>query len=105
MMHEYQLVIQFRGDSLEELDAAVEMEEEFGSALGRKGDVDGHDVGSGEINIFIHTADPVHAFEIIKSVLERNGVLKSVTAAYRRIEGNDYTVIWPISFKGRFVVK
>jgi hypothetical protein len=29
-MHEYQLVIQFRGDSLEELDAAVEMEEQLG---------------------------------------------------------------------------
>ena len=105
MMYEYQLVIQFRGDSLEELDAAVEMEEEFGSALGRKGKVDGHDVGSGEINIFIHTADPVPAFEIIKPILERNGVLESVTAAYRRPEGNDYTVIWPSGFRGEFVVK
>ena len=50
---EHQLVLQFRGDSLADCDAMVALEHELREELGNSADVDGHDVGSGETNIFI----------------------------------------------------
>jgi hypothetical protein len=92
---DYQLVLQFRGDSLDDLDAMVALEDDLIEEFGDTADVDGHDVGSGETNIFIFTADPTRTFQQAKPVLERRRSLGSVTAAYRRIDGEEFTVIWP----------
>src|SRR5687768_3716392 len=91
----YQLVLQFAGDSLADFDAMVALEEELTANLGDSADVDGHDVGSGETNIFIFTSDPARTFLQAKPVLERRQSLQAVTAAYRAVDGEDYTVIWP----------
>ena len=40
----YQLVLQFRGDSLEDLDSTVALENELIEEFGDSADVDGHDV-------------------------------------------------------------
>ena len=53
---DYQLVLQFRGDSLGEFDAMVALEDELIERLGDSADVDGHDFGSGTGNIFIFTS-------------------------------------------------
>ena len=37
--------------------------------LGDVGIVDGHDFGSGEMNIFVHTDNPKSAFEKIKALV------------------------------------
>jgi hypothetical protein len=66
----YQLLLQFRGDSLVDYDAIAALEDELIEKL-PEADVDGHDVGSGETNIFIFTADPVRTFQQAKPVLER----------------------------------
>jgi hypothetical protein len=100
----YQLVLQFRGDSLEDLDATVALEHELIEQLGESADVDGHDVGSGETNIFIFTSDPAATFSRARPVLERRQQLKSVTAAYRDAEGERYTVIWPEGSRREFRV-
>ena len=34
-------------------------------------DVDGHDMGLGEINIFVHTDLPERAFDSAKTIVER----------------------------------
>ena len=47
-----QLVLQFRGDSLEDYDAMISLEDELIETLRDSAKVDGHDVGSGEVNIF-----------------------------------------------------
>ena len=91
----YQLVLQFRGDSLEDLDATVALEDQLIGELGDTADVDGHDVGSGETNIFIFTPDPQMTFRQLRPVLERTNSLQTVTVAYRLRNGNDYIVIWP----------
>lgn len=44
----YQLVLQFRGDSLDELDAIVALEDSFIEQLGDTAEVGGHDIGLGE---------------------------------------------------------
>ena len=91
----YQLVLQFRGDSLDDFDAMVALEEELMEELGDSADVDGHDVGSGETNIFIFTSDPAGTFDRAKPVLARKQRLQVVTAAYRPVDGEQFTVIWP----------
>ena len=100
----YQLVLQFRGDSLEDLDATVALEDELIEELGELADVDGHDVGSGETNIFILTTEPVKTFQRIKPVLERRKQLQAVTAAYRHVDGEQYDVIWPKGSGKKFSV-
>ena len=55
---QYQLTLQFRGDSLGDYDAMVALEDELTEQVGDSAEVDGHDCGSGETNIFIFTPDP-----------------------------------------------
>ncbi len=54
----YQLLFKFRGDSLADLDATAALEDDLIEELGDSADVDGHDIGSCETDIFIFTSDP-----------------------------------------------
>lgn len=101
----YQLVFQFRGDSVKDLDATIALEDELVEALGNSAEVDGHDVGSGETNIFILTSVPSATFHRVRPMLERRQELGAVTAAYREVEGGRYTVIWPEGSGEEFRVK
>ncbi|MEA3211932.1 MAG: hypothetical protein QOE70_4989 [Chthoniobacter sp.] len=101
---DYQLVLHFRGDSLEDLDATVALEDDLIQELGDSADVDGHDVGSGETNIFIFTSDPAATFLRARTVLQRRQQLKSVVAAYREVEGEQFTVIWPEGSRRELIV-
>jgi hypothetical protein len=100
----YQLTLQFRGDALDDYDAMVALEDELTEALGDSADVDGHDCGSGETNIFIFTSDPAATFHRVRPVLERTRHLQAVTAAYREVDGERYTVIWPEGSQREFTV-
>jgi hypothetical protein len=102
---DYQLVLQFHGDSLEDLDAAVALEDELGDVLGDTAEVDGHDTGFGETNIFIFTSDPAATFQQIKPLLAQAKRLDKLTAAYRETDGEDYTVIWPKGSRKEFQVR
>ncbi len=73
----------------------VALEDELITELGDSADVDGHDAGSGETNIFILTDDPVATFQRSLRTLERRQTLRRVTAAYRLVEGEEYIVVWP----------
>ena len=101
---DYQLVLQFRGDSLDDFDAMVALEDELTEELGDSANVDGHDVGSGETNIFIFTSDPAATFHRARQVLERRQQFRLVTAAYREANGERYTVIWPEDSRRKFRV-
>ena len=101
---DYQLVLQFRGDSLGEFDAMVALEDELIEQLGDSADVDGHEVGSGETNIFIFTSDPMQTFQQARPILERRQSLQAVTAAFRAVDGEHYTVIWPEDSREEFVI-
>ena len=101
---QYQLTLQIRGDSLDDYDAMIALEDELAEELGDSADIDGHDVGSGETNIFILTSDPVATFCRMKPVLERTRHLQAVTVAYREVKGERYTVIWPEGSQEKFTV-
>jgi hypothetical protein len=96
----YQLVLQFRGDSLADFDRIIAIEDRLIEELGRSAKVDGHDCGAGETNIFIYTSDPAATFWIARQVLESENQLDSTAAAYRPVEEGKqpqegFIVIWP----------
>ena len=101
---QYQLTLQFRGDSLADYDAMIALEHELGQQVGGSADVDGHDCGCGETNIFIFTPDPAGTFQRVSPVLERAQQLQAVTAAYREVDGERYIVIWPEDSQTEFRV-
>lgn len=101
---DYQLVLQFRGDDCLDFDAMVSLEDEIQQIAEPIDEVDGHDVGSGEMNIFILTADPVAMFERAKPLLSAASLLDKVSVAYRELRSDDFRVLWPTSSTGAFVV-
>ena len=90
------LVLQWSATSEAEYDALISMEDrlesEFDEAYGY---VDGHDFGSGEMNIFVHTDLPLDAFRSAGTALRGHPGWATVRAAYRPTDGDDYTVVWP----------
>jgi len=89
---EYQLVIEFSGDSTEDFDKTIALEKLLEEQL-ENGEVDGNDVGLGVINIFIITNDPKKCFaEAMEKIA---GSLTPAAAGYRPLEGEDYIRLWP----------
>jgi hypothetical protein len=92
---DYQLVLQCKSDSLADRNLMVALENKLIEMLSDIAEIDGHDVGSGETNIFILTSAPLPTFERTKAVLERAGLLDVVSAAYRPVAGKAFAVLRP----------
>ncbi len=95
----HQLVIQFPwpvGD-IACFDRVAELELRIDAVLSAADDdsVDGHDAGSGELNIFILSNTPAHTFQRIRPLIEEWAPGANVRAAYRDIDGETFTIIWP----------
>lgn len=91
----YQLVLQWPASSIKDYDAMIEVENALVENLSAAHDVDGHDAGSGEINIFIHTDDPKRAFNEVQAILGTRDFWVDARAAYREITEDEYTILWP----------
>jgi hypothetical protein len=89
----YLLVLQFPS-SVKSLRQLAELEEELGRELGASAEMDGHDFGSGEGNLFIGTDDPDGTFSRVRQVMDL-GTLESLKAAVRETEGEEYRPVWP----------
>ncbi|MCH8104490.1 MAG: ABC transporter [Proteobacteria bacterium] len=102
----YQLVIQFpiTDASADDFDRLIMIETELGIVLRDQHDVDGHHLGAGEMNIFIHTDNPREAFRLARDVLSKAD-LETIVVAFREMTGEDYSVIWPENFDSEFGVK
>lgn len=100
----YQLVLQVRGDSLVDFDVMMNLERELSIELNDIAEVDGHDMGCGEINIFILTTNPTVVFEASKPILDRFKFLNDVKAGYRLLSDDVYTTIWPNDSTDEFLV-
>lgn len=101
---EYQLIIQFPAESLEDFDALIDLEERLIEAVGSTADIDGHDFGSGEANIFIFTSDPSATFDLLRDQLKHQNIIEKCKVAYRESDGEQYTVLWPTDFNEEFTV-
>jgi hypothetical protein len=93
----YQLVVQFKEDDLS-FDDMTALEDSLSTELEDIGDVDGHDFGSGTINFFVLTDDPKSCFAKAKRVVAGKG-RGEYKAAFRKISGEEYTILWPKSLK------
>jgi hypothetical protein len=100
---EYQLVIEFSGDSSENFQKVIDLEMLLDAEL-KNGDVDGNDVGQGIINIFIITKYPDKCFGETMSHIVASS-LNPTAAAYRPIEGEEYVRLWPEGDKSPFELK
>lgn len=99
----YQLVLQFPGEKIEDFDQMLRLEMDLDLSLGAEHEVVGHDFGSGEMNIFIHTDNPVEAYNKAKASLNKLAPMDYI-AAYRELKGEGYTVLHPGKFNGVFCI-
>ena len=91
----YQIVLQWPASSIEDYDAMVSVEDLLIEELPNGSDVDGHDGGSGQINIFIQTDNPEKTFEEVKVILEDRAEWPNIRIAYREIGRSKYVIVWP----------
>ena len=90
------LVLQFKTDGdLDSFDRLVGFEEVLSSVIGRMAEVDGHDFGTGEMNIFILTEDPIATFALVQQTDESLRPSTDMKAAYRLIDRENYVCLWP----------
>jgi hypothetical protein len=90
----YQLVLQWPASQFATYDRMIEIEEILTAALTAER-IDGHDIGAGEFNIFIHTNDPRRSFDLSKSLLDAHGLWVDARAAYRELTASQYQILWP----------
>ena len=99
---QYQLVLKFRKTSLGSPADVQVLETVLAEALLGTAQLDGHDTGPNDINLFINTPDPASSFRRTKPALERLQLLDRVTAAYRLEGGSRFTVVWPLGYGRKF---
>lgn len=94
----YQLAIQFPIATVGDFDRMVEAEAKISEALNGIAEVTGHDAGSGEGNIFLHTDTPQVDLQTALQCLEEQ-VRDQVKSAYREVDGEVYSILWPSGLK------
>jgi hypothetical protein len=100
---EYQLVLEFHGDDLENFDRVIALATQWEDEL-ESGEVDGHDVGGGIVNIFIDTREPRQCFREAMRII--SGLKpKPDAAGYRDYEEEDYVRLWPENDTSPFELK
>ena len=99
----FQLVLQFPSKHVEDFDKLVELEELLEDRLGDTHILDGHDFGSGEMNIFIHTNDPNDAFLLAQDLINPVTSL-GFKAAFRKQNSETYEWLFPADSNEDFEV-
>lgn len=100
----YQLVLQWSVSSIEEYDEIIAVETALIDVMPGGSEVDGHDAGSGEMNIYVRTNEPARLFNELKSVLADSGLLAGARVAFREQSKSAYTVLWPEGLKSFKVI-
>ena len=103
-----QIIVQFKtsdawGDS-DDVKKRHAVENILNECLGWTGNghCDGGDIGSGTINVFSFVVDPYLAKNTIIEAFKRNNLIDGTIIAIQ--EQDDYQVLWPDHFDGRFSV-
>lgn len=89
------LVLQFSARTLSDYDNLVALEDRISRAISTEDEVDGHDFGDTEMNIFIVTESPRDTFERVKSAIPELITQNDFKAAFRDVNGAEYTILWP----------
>jgi hypothetical protein len=101
----FQVVVQYRlktWGSAKDLKRSHKIEDLLNESLGWTGNghCDGNDIGSGTMNIFSLAVDPKLATEMIVNTLREHSLLDEAVIAVR--EKDDYQVVYPAGFAGKF---
>jgi hypothetical protein len=91
----FQVVLQWPASGMDDYDGIVEIEDLLVEKLTNLSEVDGHDFGSDEANIFVDADDPRRAFEEIRTILSAHELWPNVRIAYRQVDGTEYSMLWP----------
>lgn len=91
----YQLVLQFKAESVQEFDELVALEDQLVNNQHSHSQIDGHDFGSGEFNIFILTDQPKVSFLAAEKTIEHYSPTLALKAAYRELGQDDFLILWP----------
>jgi hypothetical protein len=91
----FQLVLQFRGASIEDLDEVLGVEDALFEMLEDGEELAGHEIGTHARNIFIGTEDPDATLRRLTPFLERAGLLGALTVAARPVKEARYRILWP----------
>ena len=95
----YMLVIQWNSDAFTDFDSMIRTEDALCQGLSEPHEVDGHDSGTGQTNIFVATDAPQSALPEIKTILQAEGRWDGVRIAFRPGYGDGYSVLWPESLR------
>lgn len=71
------------------------LEEALMRSLPPIAEVDGHDFGVGEFNIFVLTDVPKEAFDIAKVLIQQRRPKQQLRAAYREMAKDEFVILWP----------
>lgn len=100
-----QLVLQFQGDDDETVEKVIELEDRLITALAglTTVDVDGHEPGDGVVNLILITRNAAKVWERIEPIVEDASDMLDINAvAFRQIDSEDFTVLWPTDYDGEF---
>jgi len=101
----HQLVLQFQGDDDETLDKVIDLEDRLIEALAGStaAEVDGHEPGDGVINLILLARNATKIWEKIEPIVEGASDELDINAvAFRALNGDDFTVLWPVDYEGEF---
>lgn len=88
-------MFQLPGSSRSDFETLIGLEHELRASIGGLGNVDGHDMGSGEMNIFVLTAHPIRVFEAARTLPTFAQVMPKLKVAFREVAGETYEVLHP----------
>src|SRR4030095_15139873 len=91
----FQLVLQFRGTSIEDLDELLEVEGALFEMLEDREELAGHEIGTSARTIFIVTDNPDATFRRLTPFLERARLLVPLIGAARPVNEDRYRILWP----------
>jgi hypothetical protein len=103
MKSEFQLVLEFGGDSPDNFERVLAVQEKLEERL-KSGEVDGNDVGQGIVNIFIITNQPKKCFQEALKLIDASEPLPRA-AAYRDLDHDNYVRVWPEGDETPFKLK
>jgi hypothetical protein len=98
----FQLILQFRGASIEDRDELLGVEDALFEMLEDGEELAGHEIGTGARNIFIATDDPDATFRRLTPFLERARLLLALTVAARPVHEEHYRILWPPDHRAGF---
>lgn len=102
------IILQFSikdNGNIDDFDKLIDIEDKLDSALLRNntGYVDGHDMGSGQMNIYIFVNTWKHGIWFMDQYLKNQPWSKDATVVKVRPD-ETYDVIWPKNFSGEFTL-